>query len=52
MSKNSQFEKFINKTRGSAIKEQFKQEKKIAKKDTVTTRPPSEKDNGDKKIPN
>ena len=33
MSKNSQFEKFINKTRGSAIKEQFKQEKKIAKKE-------------------
>ena len=33
MSKNSQFEKFINKTRGSAIKEQFKQDKKIAKKE-------------------
>jgi 23S rRNA pseudouridine2605 synthase len=33
MSKNSQFEKFINKTRGSAIKEQFKQEKKLAKKE-------------------
>jgi 23S rRNA pseudouridine2605 synthase len=33
MSKNSQFEKFINKTRGSTIKEQFKQEKKIAKKE-------------------
>lgn len=33
MSKNSQFEKFINKTRGSAIKEQIKQEKKSAKKE-------------------
>ncbi len=33
MSKNSQFEKFINKTRGSAIKEQIKQEKKTAKKE-------------------
>lgn len=33
MSKNSQFEKFINKPKGSVIKEQFKQEKKIAKKE-------------------
>jgi 23S rRNA pseudouridine2605 synthase len=33
MSKNSQFEKFINKKKGSAIKEQFKQEKKLAKKE-------------------
>lgn len=33
MSKNSQFEKFINKTRGSVIKEQFKQDKKTAKKE-------------------
>jgi 23S rRNA pseudouridine2605 synthase len=33
MSKNSQFEKFANKKRGSAIKEQFKQEKKAAKKE-------------------
>src|SRR5690349_12345722 len=33
MSKNSQFEKFINKTRGSVIKEQLKQDKKIAKKE-------------------
>ncbi|MEJ7737555.1 MAG: pseudouridine synthase [Chitinophagaceae bacterium] len=33
MSKNSQFEKFINKTRGSAIKEQIKQEKKAIKKE-------------------
>jgi len=33
MSKNSQFEKFINKTRGSAIKEQIKQEKKLAKRE-------------------
>lgn len=32
MSKNSQFEKFINKTKGSVIKEQVKQEKKLAKK--------------------
>ncbi len=33
MSKNSQFEKFINKTRGSAVKEKIKQEKKTAKKE-------------------
>jgi 23S rRNA pseudouridine2605 synthase len=32
MSKNSQFEKFINKTKGSAIKEQIKQDRKLAKK--------------------
>jgi len=32
MSKNSQFEKFIGKKKNSAIKEQFKQEKKQAKK--------------------
>jgi 23S rRNA pseudouridine2605 synthase len=33
MSKNSQFEKFINHKKGSAIKEQFRQEKKLAKKE-------------------
>ena len=33
MSKNSQFEKFINKNKGSALKEQIKQEKKTAKKE-------------------
>ena len=33
MSKNSQFEKFINQKKGSAIKEKFKQEKKLAKKE-------------------
>jgi 23S rRNA pseudouridine2605 synthase len=33
MSKNSQFEKFVNKKKGSAIKEKFKQEKKLAKKE-------------------
>lgn len=32
MSKNSQFEKFINKTKGSVIKEKIKQEKKQVKK--------------------
>lgn len=33
MSKNSQFEKFINKKKGSALKEQIKQEKKTVKKE-------------------
>lgn len=33
MSKNAQFEKFINKTKGSAIKEKLRQEKKVAKKE-------------------
>src|SRR3954471_15410337 len=32
MSKNSQFEKFVNKKKGSAVKEQLRQEKKLAKK--------------------
>lgn len=36
MSKNSQFEKFINKKKGSALKEQIKQEKKTAKKERAT----------------
>lgn len=33
MSKNAQFEKFINKTKGSAVKEKHKQEKKTFKKE-------------------
>lgn len=33
MSKNSQFEKFINKKSGGAVKEQIKQEKKAAKRE-------------------
>src|SRR6187401_1272979 len=32
MSKNSQFEKFIGKKKNSVVKEKFKQEKKLAKK--------------------
>ncbi len=33
MSKNSQFEKFINKKKGSALKEEIRQDKKAAKKE-------------------